>query len=686
MASLQLLVSARKHLRTSVTKLYNNRDNYNNLSSLERQTVKAKLWDLSQQLVEADKEILSIKWQQDANEEMIKEEMETRESYQDRVRVCLSIIDSISEPLPPSSNTEMARSLLKSPTAPLPRFESHEGENLELFLSNFELTLSKFSYTDYDKFLLLKQQVYGKASYLIDSLEPDKRTYTDAKLLLSAAYAGTDVQKFNVLKELTEIKLDYNDEPFEFVSRMRKIQQSVSQLKINVDDVIQYFFLNGLNDLFRTQLVQITNNLRPSLDEINEKFFAANERYQVAKKLKKDKFKVANTDVTTLAIAPLPEFSSNANVNPFTSCTLCRDDRNSSNHGINKCTVFIEPSDKIERLNAINACTKCANLGHTSSTCKFRFRKSCHKCSLWHFSFLCCKVPLSENTSDTKFIGRDGKKEKLKKEFGKVKLKEKDTIVSSSIAITANSYETTSCLNSIVSTFTCKLNNKFVRGLSDSGSQCNLIAERCLTGCNYKIIEDYVDLTIKGINQNRNYKSKLVKLSLQFGDIVEEIEAMTLPSINICLNLPGLSKVAAAFHRKGYPLADELLLSKGDCINQVDLILGACAAYCFAGTTDRFGKENKSVFSITQFGVMIQGKIPQLISDIEYLPNYKCNALINTRSNDNEPSAVKVSACSVSCTRTAGTRSTVGNAHYDEEAIGEFIDGAADEILEKQCD
>ena len=86
----------------------------------------------------------------------------------------MSIIDSISEPLPPSSITEMARSLLDSPTASLQRFESHEGENLDLFLSNFELTLSKFSYTDYDKFLLLKQQVYGKASYLIDSLEPDK--------------------------------------------------------------------------------------------------------------------------------------------------------------------------------------------------------------------------------------------------------------------------------------------------------------------------------------------------------------------------------------------------------------------------------------------------------------------------------------------------------------------------------
>ena len=42
------------------------------------------------------------------------------------------------------------------------------------------------------------------------------------------------------------MNLDYNDQPFEFVSRMRKIQQSVSQLNMNVGDVIQYFFLNGL--------------------------------------------------------------------------------------------------------------------------------------------------------------------------------------------------------------------------------------------------------------------------------------------------------------------------------------------------------------------------------------------------------------------------------------------------------
>lgn len=78
MVSLQLLICARKHLRTSVTKLYNNRDNYINLSNLKRQTIKSKLFDLSQQLVETDKQILSIKWQQEENNEMIKEEMETR--------------------------------------------------------------------------------------------------------------------------------------------------------------------------------------------------------------------------------------------------------------------------------------------------------------------------------------------------------------------------------------------------------------------------------------------------------------------------------------------------------------------------------------------------------------------------------------------------------------------------------
>ena len=135
---------------------------------------------------------------------------------------------------PPPRTLDATRSLLRSPTAPLPRFTSEPGESLETFLESFEGTISKFQYTEYDKFLLLKQQVEGKGSYLLDSLEPTRQTYRAAKELLNAAFASIDIQKFNLIRQMSEMKLGYDTEPFKYVSDMRKIQQAIDNLNVSV--------------------------------------------------------------------------------------------------------------------------------------------------------------------------------------------------------------------------------------------------------------------------------------------------------------------------------------------------------------------------------------------------------------------------------------------------------------------
>ena len=66
------------------------------------------------------------------------------------------------------------RSLLKSPIAPLPKYTGTYEEDLERFFNEFEDTLSKFNYPDYDKLLLLKQQISNRALTLVNSLEASK--------------------------------------------------------------------------------------------------------------------------------------------------------------------------------------------------------------------------------------------------------------------------------------------------------------------------------------------------------------------------------------------------------------------------------------------------------------------------------------------------------------------------------
>ena len=91
-----------------------------------------------------------------------------------------------------------------------------------------------------------------------------------------AALASIPIQKFNVFKHLSEMKLTYSTEPFQYVSDMRKIIQAVKRLNITVDDVLQYFSFECLNETFKNQLVLVTNNSKPSLNEILNKFFEAN--------------------------------------------------------------------------------------------------------------------------------------------------------------------------------------------------------------------------------------------------------------------------------------------------------------------------------------------------------------------------------------------------------------------------
>ena len=89
---------------------------------------------------------------------------------------------------------------------------------------------------------MLKQQLSGRALVLIDSLEIRNQTYNEAKNLLNSAFASRDVQVFKTIKNLTEIKLKVNDDPYVFVSKMKNLTEFVTSLNITSEQFLQYFF------------------------------------------------------------------------------------------------------------------------------------------------------------------------------------------------------------------------------------------------------------------------------------------------------------------------------------------------------------------------------------------------------------------------------------------------------------
>ena len=322
--------------------------------------------------------------------------------------------------------------------------------------------------------------------------------------------------------------------------------------------------------------------------------------------------------------------------------------------------VEFQAFEKLTRIASMNACRKCAGFDHNTKQCNFKLKKSCLNCGEWHFVFLCPNM---------------GKKAK-----------------SQSSTVFGNGLHGSTNRDSILPTFVCtsKSNDHLkIRGLRDTGSQSNLISETMLRKLDHEVLADDIDLDLNGINLSKFYKSKLVRLSLMFGNRNRFIYAFVLPSLDIVLKLPGLSNIVRNFVSKGYKLADDFLLNGSDIIDNLDLLLGTGAAYCFIDQTIAFGRDSGSVYSNCDIGVMLLGSITEISGDIEVLP------LADVSSSDVPRVSTSVSVnCSFvnigsnlnSCNLYSSNFFVKGNSSPDSKKYVDQAERALEENLERECD
>ena len=516
-------------------------------------------------------------------------------------------------------------SKLKRPTVPLPVFNSTEDESLETFLLNFEATTEKYAYSSYDKMLLLKQQVRGKGELLLNSLEVSEQNFESAKELLMKAFASPLTQKYKVMSQLVDLKLTYDSEPFEYISKIRNLCEAFKNLKINTDHVLQYFIWEGFNDTFKSQLIQITNNSKPTLDEIKEHFFEASERYSGVVKKFKDKKKFTHSEPKkdysvrpkTVSLAadvkfedPKPETISNA----FKLCSMCRDLGESADHPIHKCTKFSTPKAKIERLTKVGACTRCGNSTHSTNDCRFRFTKKCVKCRSWHFSFLCGQDEIAVQPTKKFEPKNNERKFKDKNNY------HKETSTSSVWVELKSSF---SCNKAILPTITGMIGNNMIRCLKDTGCQANFIAEEIVKKNNLNIVKKDISLTVNGFNVAKDYQCCLVEVPMRLGDNIVMFDAICVPSLNIKLNIPGLTALVKRFSDLGFEMADKSL--KESKIADVELIIGTDSLHILEEKVISFGNPIPSLYYSTPFGVMLVGNIDRIFSNLKYLDNPASN-------------------------------------------------------------
>ena len=101
--------------------------------------------------------------------------------------------------------------------------------------------------------------------------------YDYAKKLLDKVYLSKEAQQFAILDRLSQLKM-CNTEPFKWISEVNVINEQCSNLAIDINVVLQYFFWSSLTESFRQQLISITNNSRPTLSQIIDNIFEANNR------------------------------------------------------------------------------------------------------------------------------------------------------------------------------------------------------------------------------------------------------------------------------------------------------------------------------------------------------------------------------------------------------------------------
>ena len=88
------------------------------------------------------------------------------------------------------------------------------------------------------------------------------------------------LQKFEIIKNLRSFNLSKVGDCYKFIRDMNMIIGSFKNLKIATDDVSTCFIWHAMSDALKLQVTHITNSSRPTLEQIREHKFEAENKYQ----------------------------------------------------------------------------------------------------------------------------------------------------------------------------------------------------------------------------------------------------------------------------------------------------------------------------------------------------------------------------------------------------------------------
>lgn len=558
------------------------------------------------------------------------------------------------------------KSRVKIPPVTLPKFSGLETEDYTKFIYNLEQVFDKREMKNYEKFLVLRDCLHGKAFDAISGLDIDANSWDLALQKLEKYFLNTDVNKCRLLDTFNDLKFNYSENVYKYFSRVDNIVHAIERSNIDINYVLQYFLWKSLctNSTMENIFINITNNPYPDFNTLKDKRDIAMCLYEKQQKkfekrrTDKDKYNKSNIKQSTKSnqiaesslAANVPSAKSNSKSKNdsadkkgktnVTWCILCKGTTKTNTHKIYRCPNYITSQQKIARLNEIKCCTKCSYSTHTADKCKFVFHNKCSHCSGDHYSWL-CHVNENAKTAEISDEGIDESDNECD-EFDNLSsyVSESEEEVVNMCSVVANNI----CLpsNAILPTFQGKVNGIACRGLKDSGCQMNFISERMVKEAKLKLGQK-VELTVSGFNSSQTYKSYETKVPLEFANKIFNIDMIVLPNVTTKFAADGISSLAAGFQSKGYKLADPALLNDRNVVNNLDIVLGISATHVFMEKVRSYGKENENKFLETLGGIMPIGHSLNGYSGLPFLleadknKNVHSTARLSTFKNKTKP-------------------------------------------------
>ena len=618
------LVKTRKYLRQRVTRIHNIL-NYSPdaVTAMDKSTYLDTLKVIKVELMSCDRDIHSHLVDDEATAIA---EIEEQEQYELKIAESLNILEGnrISNvPHVSSAPVLGSQNKLKLPDVALPIFSNDKKDSLERFLYSFESIVDKHVLSSYEKFIYLKGQLRGSPRTLVESLSTNEQNYDKAKDLLTEAFASKVTQKFDVVERLAGLKLDIGTDPYEFIGDMRSIIASFENLNIDIDDILQYFIWSALNDRFQSQLVQITNKTKPTLQEIKTHIFSATERYiKITDRINENKFKYkdkGNWSQNRVETGKTTSFAVNVKAKSFIPCWLCiHDGMNNVDHIMKDCIKYVSPTDKVNKLKSLKYCSYCSFKNHSTDKCRFKFSSKCRNCDGNHLSWLCTKV-VSQN-------------------------------VQNKLSIVQTLSVDCSYDQVLLPSFTCDVKNNDtclnIRILKDSGTQRNFITEHVAIELGLESVKENVKLSINGFNSVRNIMTRIVNVPLRVNDHVYVLESVVVPSLDISLTVPDLEVLVEGFKSKGYQLGDAML--QDCCIDNFSMIVGSDIDPILIPSTLVFGEAEKCSVQQTTVGILLNGKLEVLMKNLKNLPVVSSSSMIySSESSDCGSYSMKVAVSDV---------------------------------------